>query len=90
MSAQKFKEIDIRNQEVAKEIIKLVNIMGNDEELAKVIIEELSKTHRTLIQSYFRCVKGVIEGYADTFTSDLRNEASLKWAQEVKDGTGHH
>ena len=52
-------------------------------ELAQALKDKLDKEHRTIIQLTMGIFKDVIEHYAENHSSDLRNEASLKWAKEV-------
>ena len=67
----------------AQRLFTLVNAQGNDKDLAKALMVEFDRQHRTLIQSAMGVFKAVIEKYAETAQSDLRNADSLEWAKEV-------
>ncbi len=72
-----------RNKAFVKETFDLVNLSGNWDGLAEVFIEQICIEHRTLLQSFFRMIHSVIEGYAQHTNSDARNEGSLEWAKKV-------
>lgn len=77
-------EIQERNQKVVAEFLRLCNYMGNEKELGELIAAELRREHRTIQQSFWTAIGKAIAGYAkDQDNSDLRNEASKKWAKEV-------
>lgn len=79
-----------RNEAFVEELFQLVNFMGNEEELAKLLAEKLPQQHRTLQQNFLRLMKMVIEGYAkNNHGSDLRNEGGLKWAEQVSKIEGY-
>ena len=80
-------ELVERNAKVVKELTDLVNIMGNEEDLAKVFVSQLNKTHPTLQQNLFRVFASVIKEHAARPYTDLRNEGSVEWAKKVVEAT---
>lgn len=73
------------NEKIIKELFRRINYMGNEDTLAMQISVHLKREHRTLVQSFFRMVKQVIEEYAgwDDSQTDQRNLASINWAKDV-------
>ena len=81
-------DIKHENEELVNQFFKLINYMSNENELAKVFGDKLIREHRTLQQNAVRFMAQVIEYYAKNHTGfDLRNEASVQWAENV---TRHH
>lgn len=76
-------EIEEKNKILASELLRQVNIMGNEDELARAILAELLSAHRTNQQSFIGILKSVLEDYARTEGTDARNEDSKKWAKQV-------
>lgn len=76
-------EVKQRNEAVVDELFRLCNIMGNEEDLVKLINERIQREHRTIIQSFFGVLKQVIDAYAETQHYDLRNAQSVEWAKAV-------
>lgn len=76
-------EIIEQNKKLASELMRQVNFMGNDENLADALIDEIRSAHRTNQQSIIGVFKKVIECYATTIGTDLRNQDSKQWAKEV-------
>ncbi len=74
---------DERNKAFVKEAFDLVNWAGNWDSLAEAFTEWIQTEHRTLIQSFFRMINQIIEGYSQHTLSDARNENSLEWAKKV-------
>ena len=76
-----------RNEAVTQEIVNLVNPMGNDDDLAKVLGAALAGTHRTLQQNFWRMIWLTAYEYAKNVEghTDLRNEASLEFAKMIRD-----
>lgn len=68
--------------EAVKTIMGALN-GGNRKEIATVIHETVSRDHRTLQQNFWAVMLDVQMQYADN-RSDLRNEASVKLANLVK------
>jgi hypothetical protein len=64
-----------------------VNVMGTREQafVADVLHRRLDRQHRTLQQNFWRMIAKIIQKVGETpeHYYDLRNEASVKWAQEV-------
>lgn len=81
----KFEEIENKNREIAKEIMKLVNYMGNDKVLGKALAEELSHEHRTIQQNFFRMIYYTASQYEKEMDghTDLRNEGALALAKLI-------
>lgn len=80
-------EIVKRNEALSEEMMKLVNFMTNDTELALTLNEFISKDHRTLQQNFWRTIQILAREYAKTNKdrTDLRNEASVSFAQAITD-----
>jgi hypothetical protein len=77
-------KIDQDNQELVNQFFKLINYMGNEDALAKAFSDKLVREHRTLQQNAIRFISKVVETYAENHTGhDLRNEASVQWAENV-------
>lgn len=77
-----------QNQDLCNEFFKLINFMGNEDDLAEIFAEKLVRQHRTLQQNTVRFMSKVIEKYSKSHTGfDLRNEAAVQWAENV---TRHH
>ena len=51
--------------------------------LVKAFVDHIKSEHNTNIQSFFRVIRQVIIEYSKTKYTDLRNEASVKWAQKI-------
>ncbi len=72
------------NQEMAEQFFRLCNGMS-EREVAEALKDALDRQHRTVIQSAMGVLRDVIEHYAQTHGSDLRNEDSLAWAKKVNE-----
>ena len=69
---------------LAERFMEVMN--GNDTNVAKAMLEVISKDHRTLQQNAMRCLYKVIRLYGESQEGfDARNEASVKWAKSVAD-----
>ena len=70
-------------QEVARAVSKLLNNYNSTER--KVFIDEMSRDHRSLQQSFTRLCVDWLRNLAEREEGrfDLRNEASVKLAREV-------
>jgi hypothetical protein len=81
-------EAQARVQEAIKVIIQEINLMGNETNVEIAIKNELSMTHRTLQQGFFRSVVVPVVGqFADMKEHgwmDLRNEDSCNCAEKMK------
>jgi hypothetical protein len=84
----KDREVSDRVTEIVRSLMDELNIMGNEEVVAKAFIQEVQQTHRTLQQNFFgHVVVGVIKDFAkrhDEGYWDLRNEASCKTAKKIE------
>ena len=82
-----FQEIQIRDEQLAEEFMRLANIMSNEKELAKAIADRLKFEHRTIQQAFWRTICFVANQYATEIEgrTDLRNEASLELAKLIRD-----
>jgi hypothetical protein len=65
------------------EIISSLNIMGCENEVNKVLVDNLINQHRTLQQNFWRCIFDVAKEYSERAGHDLRNEASVDACKEV-------
>jgi hypothetical protein len=68
--------------EMATAMEKLVNIMGNGDEIA-IFIERMAGNHPTLQQAFMRLCLGFIRAMAEKSYSDARNEASVRIAKAI-------
>jgi hypothetical protein len=70
-------------------LIKQGNIMGNDQDIASAVVEELSNEHRTLQQNFFRnVIAPVIRAYAENHATDrfdLRNQDACECASKMNE-----
>ncbi len=71
-----------RAEEAMQELIRCVNVMGAEEDVAEMIANVLSGSHRTLQQSFMRSLNIAMQDYANTGT-DLRNEAAVDYAKKI-------
>jgi hypothetical protein len=71
-----------RFRDIVAEAIDLSNGGLSPEAMGTAIADVLSTAHRTLQQQFVGGMKVAIHKYAATST-DLRNEAAVKWAKEV-------
>jgi len=75
-------------KEAIQTIISELNMMGNENLVKDVIKEELSKTHRTLQQGFFRnVIASAIFQYAEFKKNgrfDLRNEDACNCAEKLE------
>ena len=71
-------------------LIDATNIMGGEKEVAAGILEGLLGSHRTLQQSFFRSFVMAMEHYADTPFHDARNDASVEFAQLLRELVEHN
>ena len=65
-------------------IIRQLNYMGCEGEVAKAVVEELRVSHRTLQQNWWKMVQAVAKEYAG-FEHDLRNEDAVRFAKKVSE-----
>ena len=66
-----------------EQIIRQLNVMGNDKEVESALVLGLANTHRTLQQSFFRSVIVPSIKFFATCDTDLRNEQASKTAKEL-------
>lgn len=75
-------------KEAIKVIVSEINLMGNETNVEEAIKEELSCTHRTLQQGFFRSVViSVIDMFAEMKENgfyDLRSEDTVNCAAKLK------
>ena len=78
-------EINDRNLAVAKEIVALMNVMGNEKDVATAIADELKMSHRTLQASFWRTIKITAGEYyeANKDFTDQRNRVAVDLAKEI-------
>jgi len=72
-------------REAMQKLIDITNVMGGDKDVAAGILEGLLTSHKTLQQSFMRCFVEAMKEYADTRFVDLRNQASVDFAQQLKE-----
>lgn len=71
-----------RDTDIVKEISSYVNSMNSSyEEFARL----MSYEHRTLQQNFTKLCIAWLRQLSETENYDLRNEASVKFAQSIKD-----
>ena len=72
-------------EEIEKAIENITDTLnwGNGDEVAKIILEQLRRTHRTLQEDFWRMLVQVVKGYAEA-DHDARNQAAVelckKWS----------
>lgn len=76
-------EIVERAEEAARTLLKQVNYMGMDQDIADAFAKVLMKEHNTIQQSFWRVLKLVAEQYGDMKYFDGRNEKAVEFAKEV-------
>lgn len=76
-------KVDKLNKQIVNDIFRAVNYSNNGRRLAKVFIEHIETEHRTLVQSFFKMMVNIIDGYAQHEEFDDRNKGSLEWAKKV-------
>ena len=74
----------MKERERAQEIMRQLNCLSLDE---SEIGGELANDHPTLQQSAMRMVVGFLQAMAKKTYTDGRNEASVKLAKKLLDGT---
>ena len=81
----KYHTDDIKEQAAngLNEIISSLNMIGCEDDIKKALIDNLMNQHRTLQQSFWRCIFNVAKEYGETAVHDLRNEASVDACKEV-------
>ncbi len=77
-----YEEKKTPGQTVAQEMSRLLNTYGSQER--KVFLEEMSRDHRSLQQSFTRLCVDWLQKLAATESFDLRNQASVELAKELK------
>jgi len=75
--------------QIVEDLFRELNKMGDEKEVGELVIEAIQKQHRTLQQNFFgQVLCPVILDFAKRYEEhkyDLRNEASCKCANELKD-----
>jgi len=69
-------------EELTGKLVDETNRYGVEEDFIEGMTKGIKDRHRTLQQTFFRCLKGVIKEYSKT-SGDLRNEDSIEWAKKV-------
>lgn len=72
---------------VANDFTKALNSMSYEKEVIEEFVEEIATSHRTLQQSTMRGVFALIMHWAEAGEDgqfDARNEATVKFCQEIK------
>ena len=70
------------------QVIREVNVMGGEEDMAQGMVEALQGSHRTLQQTFFRVFSQAMKEYQNTET-DLRNAAAVDYAKAIS-ATDYH
>ena len=73
---------ETRAEEAMEELIRCVNVLGGEEDIAEVMARVLQNSHRTLQQSFIRTFMLAMEEYRNTST-DLRNQAAVDFAKNI-------
>lgn len=79
---------DLTGEDMARLLDEWANANRNTEEVAKFADTIVNRTHRTLQQSIMGAFVACIEKWAETPNFDLRNEATVKLAKKLVEGTG--
>ena len=80
------KEAYDKGQKIAKDLSDALNNMTFDKEVIKGFADGMTQQHRTLQQSSMRAIYELIGRWAEmgrTGQYDLRNEATVKFCQEI-------
>ena len=64
------------------ELIRVLNVLGGEDEIADTVARVLMGSHRTLQQSFVRAFYEVMKDYSASGT-DLRNQASVDFAKKI-------
>jgi len=79
----------VKINQFVEDLFRELNKMGDEKEVGELVIEAIQKQHRTLQQNFFgQVICPIILDFAkryDEHRYDLRNEASCKCANELKD-----
>lgn len=75
--------------DLAQELAKKMNVMGNEKALVDGFLEGFLHSHRTLQASAIRVLMQFFHQYAKE-DSDLRNEAAVAAAQKMSEATEDH
>ena len=78
-------DIESRNKHVAEELMRLSNIMANDDYLAQAVAELLASEHRTIQQSFWRMIQTTAVAYHEKVKghTDMRNQASVEFTAKI-------
>ena len=71
-------------EKAVKLIIDNCNSMNPKEDLRQILLYEMIKNHRTIQQLFMKQINNFLVEYSET-SFDLRNEASVKFAKDVKE-----
>ena len=80
------KEAYDKGQKIAKDLSNALNSMTFDKEVIKGFVDSMTQQHRTLQQSSMRAIYSLIQRWAVMAGEgqyDLRNEATVKFCQEI-------
>lgn len=84
-------EVETKLVETISDTVNQTNSCGiNYEEMSDRIALAIYRNHRTLQQSYWRLIAGIIKSYAKLCKergTDLRNEAAAEWCDKVAEAT---
>lgn len=75
-------------KETMEQLIDHTNCMTGEEAVIQGIVDALQGSHRTLQQSFVRCVTAALIEYSNTPT-DARNEAAVDFGKKLKE-LDHH
>lgn len=79
-------EMEKKSEEVIDAIFHSLNTLGYEAETIQSLVDATKRQHRTLQQAFMRFVVALLKDMAERAKSgqyDLRNEASVKLAQEI-------
>jgi len=71
-------------KETMDQLINHTNCMTGEQDVIQGMVDSLTSNHRTLQQSFVRCVVAALVEYSECKT-DLRNESAVDFAKKVKE-----
>jgi len=77
-------ETDTNIKTIVEDLFKEINVMGKEDEISCQLHQLISKQHKTLQQSFIRIMHQFFTKYSANKNYDLRNEASVRFAEQIK------
>jgi hypothetical protein len=77
-------EADTKIKTIVEDLFKEINVMGKEDEISSTLHKIISQEHKTLQQSFIRIMHQFFTKYSANKNYDLRNEASVRFAEQIK------